>query len=146
MAGLRVKVEGGNQLARRLAILPQDVSGEHLRQAALSGAGVIRKAASDNVKRGPGKTRIKGKVVGHLADHIIAEVEPVKSPLKVGVKVGPDKEHFYGPMLENGHALVRNGKVVGNVEPHPFMRPAMDEHLEEAQGVVTAEIRRRLGL
>jgi HK97 gp10 family phage protein len=148
---VRVKLEGGDQISTRLQILGEEAAGRHLEAAAIAGAEVIRKAASDNARKGRYAT-------GDLADHIVAEVTKAKSG-RVEVSIGPDRDHWYGLLVELGHALVRvvarvrqGGRVrritreLGRVAPHPFLRPALDESQEEAQQVFGEELRRRLGL
>jgi HK97 gp10 family phage protein len=148
---MRVKLEGAEQIARRLQILGKEAAREHLEASARSGAEVIRRAASDNARSGPYAT-------GDLADHVVAEVTKARAG-RVEVSVGPDRDHWYGRLVELGHALVRvvarvrkGGRVrritenLGNVPPHPWLRPALDENTDEAQRVVGEELRRRLRL
>lgn len=155
-----MKIEGGDLIARRLAILPREVSGPSLHDAAMSGAKVLKKAVEQKAPRGRGDGYVwKGNKLGHLADNILAEVTAEKESRRVEISVGPDKDHWYGRLVENGHALVRvlgrykKGrrtyrikKVIGNVPPHPFMRPAFDENTAEAERAVAAVLKRRLGL
>jgi len=54
---------------------------------------------------------------------------------KLRAEVGVDREVFYAPMVEFGHRLVRGRRkaekrVVGHVEPRPFLRPALEEAAE----------------
>lgn len=141
MAGvkMRVRITGAGELTRRLNVLGEKAK-EVVEPAAMAGAEVIRKAASEKAPRD----------TGFLAEHIVAEVKDVQ-PLKATIQVGPDKDAYYGLFVELGHALVRGStkatrKVIGNVPPHPFLRPALDENKQEAKAAVAEEIRRRLGL
>lgn len=136
-----LKVEGGEQLARRLAILPKEVSGPALRKAAEAGAEVLRQAVADKAPRGAGTNE-----GGHLADNIVAEVIKATEAKRVVVAVGPDSKHYYGLFVEHGHPIVRNGRVVGHAPPHPFMRPAFDESTAAAEEAVTDELKKRLEL
>ncbi len=136
---MRVKVVGADEIARRLNVMGEKAK-EIVEPAAMAGAEVIRKAASDNAPRR----------TGFLAEHIVAEVKDVQ-PLKATIAVGPHKDAFYGLFVEFGHALVRGGKkatrrVLGNVPARPFLRPALDETKEQVKAIVTQEVRRRLGL
>ncbi len=147
---MRMKVQGAEQIVKRLTILGEEAD-DHLGAAAGAGAEVIRSAASDNAKAGKYAT-------GDLGDHIVAEVTKTK-PGRVEISVGPDADHWYGRLVELGHALVRvvarvrkGGRVrrmtenLGTVPPHPFMRPALDENKDSAQRAVGEELRRRLKL
>lgn len=136
---MRVRITGADEIVRRLNVMGEAAK-EVIEPAALAGAEVIRKAASDKAPRD----------TGELAQSIVAEVKEIKN-LKATVAVGPDKDHFYGTFVELGHALVRGRRkaekrVIGHVPPHPYLRPALDENKEAAQAAVAEEIRRRLGL
>ena len=39
----------------------------------------------------------------------------------------------YAHLVEYGHALVRNKKVVGHVPAHPFLRPALEKVMASAR-------------
>lgn len=132
---MRVKVSGADEIARRLNLMGEKAK-EIIEPAAKAGAEIIRQAASSKVPRG--KT-------GELADSIVAEVTEIKN-LKATVSVGPDAKHFYGRFVEMGHAIVVNKKVVGSVEPRPFLRPALDETKDLVEQVVAEEVRRGLDL
>lgn len=130
---VRMKVEGGDKLARRLQMLAEETARKHMREAALEGAEVIQVEASE---KAPRKT-------GTLAEDIQKEIKK-QTKSRVEIHVGPGKKGWYGRLVEEGHAIVRDKKVVGHVSPKPFLRPAFDEKTDEAQDVIAAELRRRL--
>ena len=130
---VRMKVEGGDKLARRLQMLAEETARKHMREAALEGAEVIRVEAAE---KAPRKT-------GTLAEDIQKEITK-QTKSRVEIHVGPGKKGWYGRLVEEGHAIVRDKKVVGHVSPKPFLRPAFDEKTDEAQNVIAAELRRRL--
>ena len=132
---VRMKVEGGDKIARRLQMLAEEVAREHMRECALAGAEVIRAEAATLAPR---KT-------GTLAGDIQKEVKK-QTKSRVDVHIGPGKEGWYGRLVEDGHAIVVAGKKVGDVPPHPFMRPAFDAKTGEAYDAFEAELKRRLGL
>jgi len=132
---VRMKVEGGDKLARKLQMLAEEVAREHMRECALAGAEVIRAEAATLAPR---KT-------GTLAGDIQKEVKK-QTKSRVDVHIGPGKEGWYGRLVEDGHAIVVAGKKVGDVPPHPFMRPAFDAKTGEAYDAFAAELKRRLGL
>lgn len=129
---MSVRITGADELARRLNILG-DKAKEIVEPAARTAAEVIEKAAKENV---PHKT-------GNLKKSIKSEAESI-APLKATFTVGSDV--FYAPFVERGHPVVRNKKVIGSADPHPFLRPALDENKAEAKKVFADEVRRRLGL
>lgn len=137
---MRVRVTGADELTRRLNILGEQAK-EVIEPAAKAGAEVIQMAASEKAPRGE---------TGLLSE-LITYGTREKRPLKVTVDIGTAKEVFYGRFVELGHPLVRGSKkadkkVIGNVPPHPFLRPALDENKQEVKKVVAEEIRRRLKL
>lgn len=132
---VRMKVEGGDKLARKLQMLAEEVAREHMRECALAGAEVIRAEIETTAPR---KT-------GTLAEDIQKEIKK-QTKSRVDVHIGPGKEGWYGRFVEDGHAIVVAGKKVGDVPPHPFMRPAFDAKTGEAYDAFEAELKRRLGL
>lgn len=132
---VRLKVEGGDKLARKLQMMAEEVARTHMRECALAGAEVIRAEAATLAPR---KT-------GTLAGDIQKEVKK-QTKSRVDVHIGPGKEGWYGRLVEDGHAIVVAGKKVGDVPPHPFMRPAFDAKTGEAYDAFEAELKRRLGL
>jgi HK97 gp10 family phage protein len=132
---VRFKVEGGDKIARRLQMLAEEVAREHMRECALAGAEVIRAEAATLAPR---KT-------GTLAENIEKEVRK-QTKSRVDIHIGPGEKAWYGRLVEDGHAIVVAGKKVGDVPPHPFMRPAFDAKTGEAYDAFEAELRRRLGL
>ena len=132
---VRMKVEGGDKIARKLQMMAEEVARTHMRECALAGAEVIRAEIETTA---PHKT-------GTLAGDIQKEVKK-QTKSRVDVHIGPGKEGWYGRLVEDGHAIVVAGKKVGDVPPHPFMRPAFDAKTDEAYDAFAAELKRRLGL
>jgi len=132
---VRMKVEGGDKIARKLQMMAEEVARTHMRECALAGAEVIRAEIETTAPR---KT-------GTLAGDIQKEVKK-QTKSRVDIHVGPGSEGWHGRLVEDGHAIVVDGKKVGDVPPHPFMRPAFDAKTGEAYDAFAAELRRRLGL
>jgi HK97 gp10 family phage protein len=141
---VRMKVEGGDKLARKLQMLAEETAREHMREAALVGAEVIRAEAE---AKAPRKT---GTLAGDIQKEITKQTKS-----RVEIHVGPGRKGWYGRLVEEGHAIVvggrkrakkNPGRVVGHAPPQPFLRPAFDEKVGEAQDVIAAELRRRLKL
>jgi len=132
---VRMKVEGGDKLARKLQVLEETVAREHMRESILAGAEIVRAEAA----------RLAPVRTGTLANDLQKEVVK-QTKTRVEVKVGPGKKGWYGRLVEEGHAIVVNGQKVGDVPPKPFLRPAFDAKLEEAEQAAVDELRRRLGL
>jgi len=143
MGGLTVKVtiEGGEELLRRLQQIGVDVRGA-LEEAALEGAEEIRQPANQNA---PGP-------------YIVAEVAE-KSDQGVTVAIGPDPEHWYYRFFETGaqaHTITgaplafegEEGTVVTGRVSHPgmaarpFLRPAFDERKDAAKESVGERLRK----
>ena len=129
---ITVKIEGGEELKRRLKKLGQAAAGAALVKAGEAGAKVLQKAANS---RAPGP-------------HIEAEVVKADAD-SVQVEIGPDKEHFYYRFFEmgaaphdiHGNPLVFEGREGTVFTPgvrhpgmgaRPFLRPALDEKQDAA--------------
>jgi len=146
---VRMKVEGGDKIARKLQMIAEETARTHMREAALAGAEVIRAAAVEKAPEGKTGT-LKGDIHKEIKKQTKARVE---------IHIGPGKDAWYGRLVEEGHKLVRvigrtqKGrrtyrikKEIGQVPPHPFLRPAFDEKVDEAQKKAVEELRRRLKL
>jgi len=138
---VRMKVEGGDALARKLQMIAQETANTHMRECALKGAEVIRQETETKLRSG-GEVKVQ---TGTLAGDIQKEVRK-QTKAKVEVYVGPGKAGWYGRLVEDGHAIVVDGKKVGDVPPHPFLRPAFDETTDEAEQAFAKELKRRLRL
>ncbi len=132
---VRMKVDGGDKLARKLQMLATETAKKHMRECALAGAEVIR---TEIEAKAPRKT-------GTLAGDIQKEVEK-QTKARVQVKIGPGDKGWYGHFVEDGHPIIVGKRTVGHAPPHPFMRPAFDAKDEEAQKAFEEELRRRLRL
>lgn len=138
---MRIKFTGGEEIQRRLEMLPREIAGEPMREAAMAGAEVIRRQAEANA--------LAHKKSGTLAGDIHAEIAKEDIGAKVTVRIGPGKKGWYGRLVEMGHALVRGSRkaekqTIGQVPPHPWLRPALDTKKEEAKQVMAEELERRL--
>jgi HK97 gp10 family phage protein len=118
-----MQFDGGARLAKTLAALPENVSGQVLRQALLAVAEPMRATMASRAPRRP--------PAPDLADHIV--VSPVSSiagvdggkaerlaDTEAAVGIGPAKGYFYASFLEYGTV---------KMSAQPFMRPAFDEHV-----------------
>ncbi|MFZ5816299.1 MAG: HK97-gp10 family putative phage morphogenesis protein [Bacillota bacterium] len=149
---VKLQVNGFDEIRKRLERLAVETVQDHLREAGRAGAEIIRQDASGRVNLGPHRQ--------HLRDSLVIE-EVRERDSRVDFGIGPDRDHWYGRLVEFGHAIVRvtnrvrNAKgrtvrrvveVSGQVPPHPFLRPALDEKRKEANARVAEILRRRLGL
>jgi HK97 gp10 family phage protein len=141
---VRMKIEGGDKIARKLQMLAEETARKHLRESALAGAEVIRQEVEDNapIDRGILKTDIQKEIVK-------------ETKARVQIEIGPGDKGWYARLVEFGHKIVVGGtlrsksspgKVVGEVPPHPFMGPAFDRKHEEAQKKAAEVLKARLKL
>lgn len=131
MATVSVRLEGGEELLRKLERLDVNVKGA-LRAAGEAAADVIQGVANS---RAPGP-------------HVETDVLRATGSF-VEVAVGPDKEHWYYRFHETGaapHEITGSplafegdvGTVITSQVAHtgmaaaPFLRPAMDEKQDDA--------------
>lgn len=155
-----VRVDGADEILRNLNRLPPQVRRQHLLEAVKPGAEIIRQAIEEKAPRGEGDKEYKGRKIGHLADSIVVEGRVVDDDAVI-YSIGPDKDHYYARWVEFGHALIkvtnriknakgrtvkRETRKIGEVPPHPFMRPGYDSSKDDAERAVARELKRRLGL
>lgn len=121
---VKVKIRGLKQLRQNLDRVADSVAGAALEDAVKAAAEVIR---SDASRRAPHRT-------GRLRIHVVIG-DPQREGDGVKVKVGPDKEGFYGMFQEFG---------TRHHPPQPFLRPAFDNRREAAVNAAKTRIERAL--
>ncbi|MFH0914832.1 MAG: HK97-gp10 family putative phage morphogenesis protein [bacterium] len=125
---ITAKVHGGAALTMKLKALQAEVKSA-LKEASLAGAEPIHDEAERLAPRRKTVTKI-----GHLADHI--EIEVAKSTAtSCLVRIGPDKDHWYGRFSETGTV---------KMAAKPYLRPAIDTQGDEALEAFSKEMRARL--
>jgi predicted KAP-like P-loop ATPase len=67
-----------------------------------------------------------------------------KNKYEVFSKVSFPASAAHGVPLELGHKLVINGKIVGDVEEHAFLRPAAEENVDNVINAVADGINKAL--
>lgn len=123
----RVSVEGGEELARKLATLSEQMAGGELAVATRLGAEVVAEEAAQRAPRGR---------TGKLARSMTTKVKKI-TPTRATVLAGPSSEGFYGRFLEFGTSYIK---------ARPFLRPAFDTKKDEAAKVIGDYLRGRLGV
>lgn len=88
-------------------------------------------------KGGPRVGKKAGKK--HLADTITSAVRDYGEVI-VGVAGAAYPAGAHAHLVEFGHDVVRDGKVVGRAAPHPFMRPAVEQTVDEQKRIFGAEL------
>lgn len=124
-SGFSVDMTGMEELFNQLDSLGEDAS-KALKEAVMKGAEIVREDAS---RRAPRRT-------GKLSQSIIIESAEVE-PDYVSVKIGPNKEAFYGRFVEMG---------TSKMPAKPFLRPAWDANKENVKKIISDELKGRLGL
>lgn len=142
-----IKIEGIDEVRRALDGKQADLKAA-LEAILMVGAEIIRQAAAS-------------KTIGKIAANMTKEKLP-GSPLQVGI--GPSKKQWYAKFREFGtkaHSVKpRRAKALqvgldtfrARVRKHPgtpaqpFLRPALDEKVGDAQGAMGSEVKRVLDL
>ncbi len=155
---MEMRVTGVCELKARLLEVRQQMTGPAMRKAVRAGGQVIAVAmemaapmlpektpGSDSLEPGELKADIKVRMRTE-------EGEPV-------AYIGPGKKTArVARWVEYGHRLVRGGQLkvlangrtkgrgslVGEVPPHPFLRPAYEATVNEAQSVIAETLRGEL--
>ena len=140
-------ITGENELMARLNRLANDLKKNITEEALLAGAAVVKREAAR-------------KATGSIAQTIVIELDDT-SPIPK-VKIGPDEDHWYANIIEFGakrHRIKIKNKTVlsegqefyGKEVNHPgfrkrpFMRPALDDNMDEIKREMGRVIARRLG-
>ena len=117
-----VRLAGAKELRQQLRKLGNEVGGVVLADA-VNGAGEILLAETQ--ARAPFKR-------GVLRENLVLRraARTARSSLfRKGIaraRIGYRRAAMHAGPVEAGHQIVRNGRVVGHVPAHPFMRPAFD--------------------
>lgn len=123
----RMRIEGGDKLAKALESLSPRLSKKILREALIAGGEPMRRLTAQRAPRAPGAP--------DMADHIaIAAVRDQNNQASVGIGVD-DKAFFYDLFQEWGTARHK---------AQPFYRPAFDETAPESIQIIGAELWRQL--
>lgn len=129
----------GQALAEALRALAAETRGALLVAALEQGAVPIQAAAVEraSIHRGP---RRHPEAVS-LAESIHIAVGRVGAEsARVDVGTSIPTAH----LVEFGHHEVRGDRIVGEVQPYPFLRPAIDEHAEESVQIIGDTLGRAL--
>lgn len=121
--GLKESLESIERMAKAL---PPDGVERVLRR----GAQVVRKEVIERAHLGP-TGNLKKSVRTKKLKRLGFGLNPAPIIVAVDRKKAP-----HAHLVEYGHALVKNGKVIGHVPAYPFWRPALDSKLPHAVSTV----------
>jgi len=130
MAGVKfsAKVEGMDDLVKKLRVMPDRIQGRALMAAVEEGGEVAQEYAMALAPRGENNP--------HAFEFIAANVA-ASSPTFVQADVGPTGRGFYLTFHETGTRYMA---------PQPFMRQALESGESEILAAVAARLRRELRL
>jgi HK97 gp10 family phage protein len=124
---VRMRIEGGDELAKVLAGLSTRLSKKILREALLDGGEPMRVLMGQHAPRAAGEP--------DLAEHLaIAAVRDQENQASVGI--GPDEKFFFYDLFQE-FGTARH-------KAQPFYRPAFDEKAPEAVSLIGDELWRQL--
>ena len=110
---IKARMEGADQIARKLRQLAKSLSAEEIVTALLEAAEPIRSRAASLAPRSP--------VAPHLTDNMVVEaLETGEEPM---VGVGPSKQVPYGGFVELG---------TRDMAAQPYLRPAFEQNISIA--------------
>lgn len=115
MAKMKIKVLGVNEALAQFNKFDRD-SREALRKAVKKSSTRLRKAIIIRAPQGP---------TGNLKASIGTKLSKDGFSALVGPRSGKGGSHAH--LVEFGHAVVVNGKVLGHSPPRPFITPAAEE-------------------
>lgn len=117
----KVKIEGLEELQRKLGRLPDAVSNPVLREAVADGAEIVRAEAETRAPVGP---------TGRLKRGMTTLVS-AGTPEVAQARVGPSADAFYGMWVEKG---------TKKMAAQPFLRPALDSKRKQVVEAVKAKL------
>jgi HK97 gp10 family phage protein len=136
---VKVRFEGGQQLAKALADLPKSTSGKIRREALRLAADPVKERAESIAARAPGAP--------DMADNIVVSNGRSKG-VEVSVVVGPNKnartDDTRGLSFDVQAWFVENGTV--DTPAQPFMRPAFSVaigHLSDISAAIWKSLAQR---
>lgn len=137
---IKFSFEGARELEAALKELPKSVARTAVNAALRKASKPIVDAAKANL------TKEKLIRTGDLQKSIKARVMSGKqTKYSASIAVGPDRKHFYGAILEKGTAgkiriVKKTGREVDALEAKPWLRPAFDEHKQQAIDGIGVEL------
>jgi phage gpG-like protein len=152
-AGMKVKLEiiGFPELKRQFKRLSEQMQGEGLQRAAMAGGQVVEQYAKINAN-----SVFSGRATNNLGNSIhtvIGESSTTYAEAEVGTNVVYARIHELGGIIKPVfarmlHWVTESGehifaKVV-HIPARPYLRPAIDEHMNEIREAVSYEIRRTI--
>lgn len=149
-----IRVEGIAAVKKALEDLDVKVRVKAMKKA-LEAAGVPMKAAV--IERVPTKEEVGGKLpVGAMKNDVRMRVTQQDGQLMAVVEFGP-LTFYVARWVEYGHRLVKggtssmkrgklrgSGKQIGNVEAHPFIRPAFEASKKASFDAFVEQLRKEL--
>ncbi len=121
-----ITLEGGDELERKFKALRDSVAGDALEASVLAGAEPVLSAIYERAPEG------RGILKSDLAAETLAKDEQ-HCAIGIGAFGNPEAHLVeFGHQLVAGGPLGAGGTVVGQVPPHPFVRPAYDETKNDA--------------
>ena len=131
---ISVSIRGGPELVAKLKRLSDDVAGETLETAVLSGALLVQNAAKEKARWRTGNLRRSIHIGGHSSESELSSSD--------GKDIGGNKRDrnsaevlvgtnvVYARRIEYGFSGTDSLGRSYNQPPHPYLRPAMDEKKE----------------
>lgn len=131
-----VQVQGMGQLQELVKALSKTASPDKIEPELLAGARKMASAIRKRIKKektGKLKKSVKAKKLQRWGNN------PAPSIAAIDRKIAP-----HAHLVEYGHDLVKNGKVIGRVKAYPFYRPALDEEGPKILRGVTAALQKKV--
>lgn len=130
--------------ARARALAPDDPDTIDLDRDLRENIIVSTRATGDSIDAGNKAFAATMKAGGTRADAgaALRSVRKSMGAAQVGAFMGPSRRVFHGIFSEFGTGIRqhKSGKVVGKMDPHPFLRPAFDSEKDATVRRLTLEL------
>lgn len=140
MSSVSITVNESANFDKLLAEVPILIREQGLKKALGKTLRVVRDKAKQLAPVGRARTGRKADKK-HLRATITSAIRDYGA-VKVGVVGAAYPAGAHAHLVEFGHDVVRNGKVVGRAAPRPFMRPAVEQTKTEQHAAFVNELTR----
>lgn len=136
-----MRVSGFADLRKQLRGLPKAVGSKILRNGLRAGARVIRDEARIRAPKKSGRLAKSIKVKARKKKGGVIGVKVVTGT-REELQIRKDDPYYYPQHVELGHKAGGINKSGKPVPPHPYMRPAFDSKVGQAEQAIRQEINR----
>ena len=131
---ITVRLEGVDELRKQFQLIVKSVHPDKTEPILMKHARRLAVKVRKNTPRGP-TGRLKRSVVAKKLKRQFGQAAPA-------IVAMDRKKAPHAHLVEFGHAIVKNGQVIGHVPAHPYFRNTVDENHDSTLRDVTADLQK----